>query len=154
MLTQVKPEELGCRIVHRKWNIDDRGKLSEISRVSDRDRNLPIKQVYCTTALPGVVKAFHYHKIQTDFFFVVKGIFKVIIADGGKYSVVTLSEYEPKLLSIPPNLYHGFSNIDSKESIIINCCSEEYNPKKPDEYRYGPDYFGEFDMNIWRSTNG
>ena len=38
-------------------------------------------QVYVTSAYPGVVKAWHYHKKQWDHFICVKGMMKVALYD-------------------------------------------------------------------------
>ena len=44
---------------------DERGRVMEILRADD-DLFLKFGQVYVTTTYPQVVKAWHYHKIQTD----------------------------------------------------------------------------------------
>ena len=36
-------------------------------------------QVYLSTVYPGVVKGWHYHKIQIDYFSVVSGMAKVVL---------------------------------------------------------------------------
>ncbi len=59
---------------------DERGRLMEMLR-SDDDVFIKFGQVYMTTAYPGVVKGWHYHKIQTDSFIVVKGMMKVVLYD-------------------------------------------------------------------------
>jgi len=46
---------------------DERGFLMECLR-SDDSRFMEFGQAYITTAYPGVTKAWHYHKEQTDFF--------------------------------------------------------------------------------------
>jgi hypothetical protein len=45
---------------------------------------------------------------------------------------VTLSEKNPALLIIPPNLYHGWKNIGTNEAIIINMPTAMYNYEAPD----------------------
>ena len=57
---------------------DERGRLAEILR-SDSEFYQKFGQVYYTTAYPGVVKAWHYHKIQTDHFFCLKGMTKLVL---------------------------------------------------------------------------
>src|SRR3989454_2745237 len=53
---------------------DERGRLMETLR-SDDDMFTKFGQAYITTAYPGVVKGWHYHKIQVDNFIGVKGMF-------------------------------------------------------------------------------
>ena len=44
-------------------------------------------------------------------------------------------EHNNILLQIPPNVYHGFKCIGEAEAMMINCCTEVYDHKEPDEYR-------------------
>jgi len=59
---------------------DERGRLMEILREDD-EIYMRFGQVYLTTGYPGVVKAWHYHKVQFDHFCVVKGMMKVVLYD-------------------------------------------------------------------------
>lgn len=59
---------------------DERGRLMEILRVDDKEFEA-FGQVYITTAYPGVVKAWHYHKLQVDNFAVIYGMMKVVLYD-------------------------------------------------------------------------
>ena len=90
---------------------DERGRLMEMLR-SDDDIFIKFGQVYMTTAYPGVVKGWHYHKIQTDSFIVVKGMMKVVLYDGrkesntfGEVNEYFLGEYNPILLQIPKYVF-------------------------------------------------
>ena len=38
-------------------------------------------QVYVALNYPGVIRAWHYHKLQNDFFVVVRGMIKVALYD-------------------------------------------------------------------------
>ena len=51
---------------------DDRGWLMEIFR-SDWPEFQKFGQTYMTTCKPGVIKAWHYHKLQWDHFVPIKG---------------------------------------------------------------------------------
>jgi dTDP-4-dehydrorhamnose 3,5-epimerase len=64
---------------------DERGWLMEILRCDDKEFT-KFGQVYFTTAYPGVVKAWHYHKKQTDNFTCVRGMMKVALYDDRKES--------------------------------------------------------------------
>jgi len=123
---------------------DERGRLMEILRRDD-DIFKKFGQVYITTAYPGVVKAWHYHKNQIDSFAVVKGMMKIALYDGREdsptYREVNeffLGEHNPKLLQIPKMVYHGFKCIGGEEAIVVNIPTEVYNYKNPDEYRVDP----------------
>ena len=59
---------------------DERGWLMEMLRADD-DLFQKFGQVYLTAVYPGVVKGWHYHKIQTDHFVCVGGMAKVVLYD-------------------------------------------------------------------------
>ena len=123
---------------------DERGRLMEILR-SDDEFFLKFGQVYLTTGYPGVVKAWHYHKVQYDHFCVVKGMMKVVLYDPRKKSPTKgeineffLGEHRPILLRTPPLVCHGFKTVGTEEALLINVPTETYNYKNPDEFRIDP----------------
>ena len=131
----------GVQVKRLKVIPDDRGRLMEILR---RDDPLFIKfgQVYMTTAFPGVVKAWHYHKLQTDSFTCVKGMLKLALYDArensptrGEVAEFFIGESNPCLVQIPPGVYHGFKGIGVEEAVVVNCPTEPYNREQPDEER-------------------
>lgn len=120
---------------------DERGRLMEILR-SDDDLFTKFGQIYMTTTYPGVVKGWHYHKIQTDNIAVVKGMLKLVLYDPredsstkGEVNEFFIGEHNPLLVQVPKDVYHGWKCISESEAIVINCPTEPYNYKNPDEYR-------------------
>jgi dTDP-4-dehydrorhamnose 3,5-epimerase len=92
-----------------------------------------------TTTLPGRIRAWGLHQKSTDRLFVVSGLVTIVVFDGrrdsptsGRVNEFTLSEKNPGLLLIPPNLYHGGKNIGTSEAIIINMPTRMYNYEAPD----------------------
>jgi dTDP-4-dehydrorhamnose 3,5-epimerase len=123
---------------------DERGRLGEILRADDPWFE-KFGQVYFTTTYPGVVKAWHYHKLQTDHFYCVRGAIKLGLYDGrpgsptsGEVNEIYLGEHLPALVRIPPGVYHGWMCVSDVESIIINIPTECFDHAKPDEYRAPP----------------
>jgi dTDP-4-dehydrorhamnose 3,5-epimerase len=123
---------------------DDRGRLMEILR-SDDELFSRFGQVYMTTAYPGVVKGWHYHKVQTDHFAVVRGMLKLVLYDNrdgsptkGEINEFFLGEHNPVLVKIPPLVLHGFKCVSQQEAICINVPTEAYNYDQPDEFRIDP----------------
>jgi dTDP-4-dehydrorhamnose 3,5-epimerase len=123
---------------------DERGRLMELLR-SDEDLFIQFGQVYMTTAYPGVVKGWHYHKKQIDNFIVIKGMVKLVLYDNrddsptkGEINEFFIGEHNPLLIQIPPLVLHGFKCMSQKEAICINCPTEAYNHLQPDEYRISP----------------
>jgi len=120
---------------------DDRGWLMEIMR-SDWPEFERFGQTYLTTCKPGVVKAWHYHKTQWDHFVVIKGSALVGLYDSredspthGILQEVEVWENDPKLVKIPPLVYHGFTPLDENEIWIVNTPTQLYNYENPDEHR-------------------
>ena len=123
---------------------DQRGRLGEIMRADDGWFE-KFGQVYFTTTYPGVVKAWHHHKKQTDHFYVVQGTIKVALYDErkdsptvGTINEVYLGEHCPGLLRIPPGVQHGWMCVSQTEAYIVNVVSEMYNYTNPDEFRTPP----------------
>jgi dTDP-4-dehydrorhamnose 3,5-epimerase len=134
----------GVRIKELKLIPDERGGLMEMLR-SDDDIFIKFGQVYITTVYPGVVKGWHYHKIQTDNFVAVKGMIKLVLYDDrkdspthGEVNEFFIGEKNRLLVQIPPHVLHGFKGVGLEEAFIINIPTEHYNRDKPDEYRTDP----------------
>ncbi len=123
---------------------DERGRLMEILR-SDDEVFLRFGQLYMTTAHPGVVKGWHYHKKQVDNFAVVKGMIKLVLYDRregsptrGEVNEFFLGEHNAQLVQVPQLVLHGFKAVGAEEAIVINCPTELYRYDGPDEYRVDP----------------
>jgi len=123
---------------------DERGYLMEMLR-SDWEEFEKFGQVYVTAVYPGVVKGWHYHKIQTDHFICIHGMAKVVLYDGregsptyGEINEFFIGEQNPMLLKIPPGVLHGFKGISQEMTLIVNVPTELYNYEHPDEHRLPP----------------
>jgi len=134
----------GVKIKKLKVIPDERGRLMEMLR-SDDDLFIKFGQVYLTTAYPGVVKGWHYHKKQTDNMTVVKGMMKIVLYDNregsstrGEINEFFMGMHNPLLLKIPPLLLHGFKCISDEEAMVVNCPTDTYDYEKPDEFRLDP----------------
>jgi len=133
-------------VVTKKLKVlpDERGRLVEIIRKDDEIFK-KFGQVYMTTAYPGVVKGWHYHKKQIDNFAVVRGMIKLVLYDNridsptkGETNEFFLGEHNHMLVQIPNLVLHGFKCVSEEEAICINCPTEVYNYDQPDEFRVDP----------------
>ncbi|MEE8104358.1 MAG: dTDP-4-dehydrorhamnose 3,5-epimerase family protein [Planctomycetota bacterium] len=120
---------------------DERGRLMEILRRDDEIFD-GFGQVYMTTAYPGVVKGWHFHEKQTDYFTCVRGMMKLVLFDDregsptrGEVQEFFVGEHKPMLVKIPNLVLHGFKSIGEVEALIINTVTEPYDHKNPDEQR-------------------
>lgn len=149
------------------WHEDQRGAFMELFRqswVTPRGRGFDgpddgfARQVYISSTLPGVVKAWHVHAIQTDRFAVVRGAVVLGLYDlpSSPEKVTTIilnASRQPKTVMIPPGVAHGWMALPHPdgEAWIVNMCSHEYDGT--DEWRRdartGPSGSMAYD---WRSS--
>ena len=135
----------GVRIKQLRVIPDERGRVMEILRRDD-ECFLGFGQVYITTVYPGVVKAWHLHKIQTDNICAVRGMIRLALYDArpdsptrGEIMELHAGEHNPLLITVPPEIYHGWKGVGECEAIVVNTPTEPYNREQPDEYRLPPD---------------
>jgi dTDP-4-dehydrorhamnose 3,5-epimerase len=131
----------GVKVRQLRFIPDERGYLMEILR-SDWREFERFGQVYVTAAYPGVVKGWHYHKLQTDHFVCIHGMAKVVLYDRredspthGEVNEFFIGERNPSLVKIPPEVVHGFKGVGQGVALIVNVPTELYNYEEPDEYR-------------------
>ena len=120
---------------------DERGFLMELLR-SDDAIFTKFGQCYVSMNYPGVIRAWHWHKKQDDFFVVMKGMIKVGLYDmregsptRGEVGEFYLGDNNNIMLKIPVGVVHGYKTVGTEPSLLINFPSEVYNPEEPDEYR-------------------
>ncbi|MBI2303413.1 MAG: dTDP-4-dehydrorhamnose 3,5-epimerase family protein [Chloroflexi bacterium] len=131
----------GVQIKHLTRHADERGYLMELVRRDDAIFET-FGQCYIAMNYPGVVRAWHYHKLQDDIFAAVKGMVKVVLYDPredsptrGQVEEYFLGENNPILLKIPVLVIHGYKTIGLEPSLLLNFPTRPYNPAQPDEYR-------------------
>ena len=134
----------GVEVKQLRVIADERGFLMEILRNDDPFFD-QFGQVYLSVAYPGVVKGWHFHKIQTDRMTVVSGMAKIVLYDmrpesptQGEIAEFFVGEKNPILLRIPPGVCHGMKCIGTTPAHMINVPNQAYNYDQPDEYRFPP----------------
>ena len=134
----------GVNVKPLKIIADERGYLMEMMRADDPFFQR-FGQSYVSVAYPGVVKGWHYHKVQTDHFVIVKGMMKVVLYDQrgdsptkGLVNEFFMGEKNPILVTIPPGVVHGMKGIGTEPAMLVNVPTEMYRYDKPDEFRIDP----------------
>lgn len=124
---------------------DERGWLMEILRADEAELFTKFGQVYVSATYPGVVKAWHYHKVQVDNFACVSGMVKLVLIDTrsgspteGAVNEFFLGSQNPTLVQVPNLVYHGWKCISTEVSMVVNVPSEPYRYAEPDEFRLEP----------------
>lgn len=149
----------GVKVRKLAVHCDERGRLMEMLRSDDKEMDVRFGQTYMTTAYPGVTKAWHYHKLQTDHFVCISGMMKLVLYDSredsptkGEINEFFLGQHNPLMVEIPNLVYHGFKCISEVEALVINMVTECYNAKDPDEFRVDP-HSGEIPYD-WNRKDG
>lgn len=137
---------------------DDRGFFSEVFRTSDDIcREFDIMQSSITMTRQNVIKAFHYHLLQTDIFLPIKGTAKITLVDIRKGSPsylfansIVAGEYYLKAVRIPNGVMHGYEVLPDGNMTMVYWTDRHYNPK--DEFRVSYDS-SEIDFKWWGIEN-
>ncbi len=95
---------------------------------------------------PELIKAFHWHKRQWDYWDIVAGNARVVLVDlregsptVGSIQSIILGENAPKMVAIPPYVGHGYQALDLRDVILNYYVTEPYDPADPDEGRIAYD---------------
>ncbi len=102
----------------------------------------PEGQMNYSLMYPGVIKAWHRHQKQTDFWVCVRGHLKVGIhrAKDGQSWLAVIGEKKPGVMIIPPTLWHGAATIGPEPAGLVYYVSHAYDPRNPDEERQAYDW--------------
>jgi dTDP-4-dehydrorhamnose 3,5-epimerase len=99
-------------------------------------------QVYLTSTYPGVVKAWYRHHHQVDQIASLSGLVRLVLYDGREDSPtfrvvqeIYLGELAPRLVRIPPGVWHGFQAVGTAEAFLLHLNSRAFDPDHPDEDR-------------------
>ncbi len=117
----------------------DDGHVIEIAKTSWDLVDQPILHIHLSSTLPGRVRAWGLHTQSFDRLFVASGLVRIACYDGrkdsptfGRSNEFLLSERNPGLVVVPPCVYHGWKNIGTTESIVINLPTSPYDYDSPD----------------------
>jgi dTDP-4-dehydrorhamnose 3,5-epimerase len=114
---------------------DQRGFFREIIKTQDDFFDCGFGQWSHSLMFNGVIKAWHYHNIQTDFFYVCSGVARIGLCDfrsGSKTYKQTMDfymgDYQPaSVVKIPPGIAHGVKAIQGPVHLFY-ITSHAYNP--------------------------
>jgi dTDP-4-dehydrorhamnose 3,5-epimerase len=114
---------------------DRRGFFRELARNDDPFFQEGIAQWSQSLMFDQVVKAWHYHHIQTDWFYVPMGIIRVGLADMRKDSPTykktmdfLMGDHQtPMIVKIPPGVAHGAATVQGP-ALLFYMTSQVYNP--------------------------
>lgn len=115
---------------------DERGFFCELIRNSDDLFQDNFGQLSHSMALPGIFKAWHLHKKQTEWMCVLVGDVKLALYDTRKDSktynilmeIFMGEQFGRKVVRVPAGVAHGYKIINGPMHIIY-VANREYDPK-------------------------
>lgn len=110
----------------------------------------PTGQVNFSVQHPGVIKAWHRHRLQTDFWICLLGHIKVGVArenDDRRWMMV-IGEKRPGVMIIPPTLWHGAATVGPEPAGLFYYVTHPYDAANPDEERRAFDSFNGFPWGV------
>ena len=160
-----QPSIQGVDIVELKRFGDDGGSLTELGRLTaGMHAALPgfeVKQVNYSEMDPGVIKAFHLHRRQTDVWFIPPSdkmlLVLVDVRAGSPTEKVIrrlpMGDGVSRLVRIPPGVAHGVKNIGAARGRIIYFVDVQFQASRTegDEGRLPWDFVG---ADVWDVVKG
>ena len=145
----------GVMVKTLRHHADARGSFVEVLKRGDVDdqgrpfiADQPFAQVSRSVAYarggnpPELIKAFHWHSHQWDYWDVVAGQARCVLVDlregsptAGRVQEVMLGEATPRVLAIPPLVAHGYQVVSLRDVHLVYYVTEPYDPAAPDEGR-------------------
>ncbi len=128
-------------------HVDDRGwsLMNQLQGVMG-----PTGQINFSVQNPGVIKAWHRHALQTDFWICLTGHIKAGVfreRDDRRWSLV-IGEKRPGVLVIPPTLWHGAATVGPSPAGLLYYVTHPYNAANPDEERRAFDSVPSFNWGV------
>ena len=160
-----KPTIEGLEIHELRRFNDDGGAMTELGRLDSGKlqgvEGFEVRQVNYSVMDPGVTKAFHLHKRQTDVWYIPpsdKGL--MVVADvragsptEGVVQRIVLGDSRSRLVRIPPGVAHGIMALTvGRPTVIIYFVDVQFSTDEHcDEGRLPWDHFG---AGVWDIEKG
>jgi dTDP-4-dehydrorhamnose 3,5-epimerase len=146
----------GVTIVDLKRFNDDGGAMTELGRLDDGRladmEGFRVAQINYSTLEPGVIKAFHVHRRQTDVWYVPpEDRILLVLVDTredsptrGACQRLMLGDFNSRLVRIPPGVAHGCRNLGSTAARVVYFTDQHFYPEpgRTDEGRLPWDLIG------------
>jgi dTDP-4-dehydrorhamnose 3,5-epimerase len=136
----------GIRIHPLALYPDDRGYFLELARFGQAlTAAFPAASTQVSAALtvPGAIKAFHFHRHQTDLWAVPTGMLQVALVDlrpesptFGHRNTIYTGHLRPWQILIPPGVGHGYKVISQDPALLVYLTDRFYNPEDEGRIAY------------------
>jgi len=136
-ITNRSTEIEGVTITELRQVSDERGAVLHMLRC-DAPEFTRFGECYFSEILPGFIKAWKRHRVQTQNIAVPVGRIRLVVFDDressstkGKLQILELGRPDAYLrIKIPPGLWYGFACVSSTPALLVNCAD---SPHTPDE---------------------
>jgi dTDP-4-dehydrorhamnose 3,5-epimerase len=125
---------------------DDRGFFLEVARLGQGlTQNFPRESTQISAALsyPGTIKAFHFHRRQTDCWVAAEGMLQVALVDlrpqsatFGSRNTLYVGTHRRWQLLIPPGVGHGYKVIGATPAMLVYLTDRFYDPQDEGRIRH------------------
>jgi dTDP-4-dehydrorhamnose 3,5-epimerase len=101
----------------------------------------PEGQVNFSVQYPGVIKAWHRHRLQTDFWICLSGHIKLGVyrEEDERAWLAIVGEKRACVVVIPPLLWHGAATVGDAPAGLLYYVTRAYDQAHPDEERRAHD---------------
>ncbi|MFH0861105.1 MAG: dTDP-4-dehydrorhamnose 3,5-epimerase family protein [Candidatus Altiarchaeota archaeon] len=130
------------KVIPKKKIPDERGMIMHMLKANDPEFE-KFGEIYFSMAYPGVIKGWHLHTRQTQFYAVIQGMIKLVMYDErkdsktyGELMEIFTGEDKYEVIKIPPGVVNGYKTIGVKPAIVANCATEPHDPNEM--IRYDP----------------
>ncbi len=124
----------GVQVVPLRRIPDERGTVSHMLKRTDPHFR-EFGEIYFSSIYPGVVKGWHLHERMALNYACIVGNVKLVLYDEregsrtkGEVQTLQVGERNYVLVVVPPGVWNGFMNVDTKESIVANCATIPHDP--------------------------
>ena len=119
------------RIYPRKAVSDQRGALLKVLCGSEPELRREIGEIYVVWGEPGQTRGGHYHPLTDEFFTLIEGQCRLLLADPGtgKRMELALQADEPCTVHVPKGIAHAFSNATgATRFLLVAYADRAYDP--------------------------
>ncbi|MGB8604824.1 dTDP-4-dehydrorhamnose 3,5-epimerase [Bradyrhizobium sp.] len=120
---------------------DSRGTVTELFDQRWREQE-PLVFCYSFTIRPGVAKGWSLHRRHQDRYALLQGEMELILFDPrpdsptcGEVCRIVISEHDRCLVNVPIDVWHADHNIGTRDVVVVNFPTIEYDHAAPDKWR-------------------
>jgi dTDP-4-dehydrorhamnose 3,5-epimerase len=134
----------GVQVFEPRWVVKSNGRLVEMFR-RDWLGDAHVDQVFQVVLNGHGISAWHAHERTIDRLFVSTGHVRAVLYDPraesptrGGVAEFLLDAHRPRLVVVPPGIWHGVQNLDVAPAVIVNMPDRAYDYDQPDHWRLPP----------------